>query len=321
MLDGAADDLDAEDMNGRRVGHHSSVPRLLPPAFSLPELLVAVGIIALLIAILLPALQLARRHAMEARCSAQQQQIGVSLETIKSEYRFYPLWDDDASPTRFTWIDVLVQRKHMASSRVGYCPEDRRPDPINEARGVQYKVRYPLQPDRFGSDYSYGISVPLSAGAWAWRSAYSINGDTRPRRLTEYEQYPSRRVLAADATWSTVYNLSGDALQTGDWSKPTQYDNMVGYRHIDRVARLLMQDGHVGSVRYSLDAEKPLNTSQQYVWHAGESMNVNPEDSYMGNYYPNAPSFLSDTSNDGIPRDLIPSYYTRNDLWTRIEHK
>jgi type II secretory pathway pseudopilin PulG len=45
-------------------------------AFSLAELLVVTGVIALLIAITLPPLQYAKRQAMRTQCSAQLQQFG-----------------------------------------------------------------------------------------------------------------------------------------------------------------------------------------------------------------------------------------------------
>ncbi len=54
-------------MSGRRMNMHISVTMLVRPrtkrAFSLAELLVTVGVIGLLVAIMLPPLQLARRRA------------------------------------------------------------------------------------------------------------------------------------------------------------------------------------------------------------------------------------------------------------------
>ena len=58
-------------------------------AFTLIELLVVISIVALLIAILLPALAKARMSANAVKCGSQLRQIGLMMETYTSDFNNY----------------------------------------------------------------------------------------------------------------------------------------------------------------------------------------------------------------------------------------
>lgn len=309
--------------------------------FSLAELLVVVGIVSLLIAVVLPPLQVARRQAMETKCSAQLQQLGRALESAHSEYGFYPLWDDGGTPIRYTWIDVLIQRQLLGPgdhagqdvsnrpasvAHIGYCPADRRPDALNAAR--HSNLIYPPTRAWGGIDYSYGIGVPLAAGGWAWRPVRPSGVTPRPRRFRDHERNTAGRVLAGDAYASAIYNLSGNALSSGIWNDPTQFDNTVAWgRHSTRTqatsANLLFQDGHVSRLRYDSGRPNPVNTAQVFVWHPGEKLAVQPADQHEGNWYPSKPppNYGSMPPGDVFPYELTPLWYTRSQRWTLIHHK
>lgn len=289
--------------------------------FSLPELLVVIGVILLLLAILSPPVFLARRQAMAARCGGNLQQIGVALEALFSDYEYYPLWDDGGGgPVRYTWIDLLVQERRLGTCRVGYCPEGPPPSGVGGSSSQQGSlgVENPYRPK---VEYSYGIGVPLSAGGWNWRPGFGLPGDDRPRRFDGHQRNPAQRVLSADSNWTAIYNVSGYVLLGHDWSYPTQYDNTVQWRHRGPSANFLYQDGHVARVTFRVDQAAPVNTAETCLWYPGEPINVGPEHEYRGNWYPDVPPVnLFGDFNGVMPPEVIPAYYTRNLLWTEVRH-
>jgi prepilin-type N-terminal cleavage/methylation domain-containing protein len=292
--------------------------------FTLLELLVVIGVMSLLIVLLVPPLDLARKQAMQTTCMANMRELGKALTALHTEFGFYPIWDDGGSPTRFTWVDVLIQRGQLGHGAVGYCPSDLRPDGMNEvrARAIDRNLAYPGRPERGGTDYSYGIAVPLSAGGWAWQQAQAVV-DGKPRRFEESQRYAGRRVLAADGWWPAIYNLGSPTQNGAPWNFPTQYDNTLAYRHANHAATLLCQDGHVSRVRYGAEKSQPVDTVAQFVWYPGEPLFVGPDARYGANYYPCMPPLnpFSTPSGDIMPREVIPAFYTQNHAWTVIPNK
>src|SRR4051812_44373214 len=68
-----------------------SMKHSIRPAFTLVELLVVIGIIAVLISILLPAMSRARQHAVSAQCMSNLKQVGLAALMYANESKgWYP---------------------------------------------------------------------------------------------------------------------------------------------------------------------------------------------------------------------------------------
>ena len=106
--------------------------------FSLVELLVAVGIIALLIGILLPSLSKARRAARSVACKAKLEQIGVAFQMYLNDHHFkYPLAPSlpSVNPNNYGTLPQLLGHNLGDVVEAFHCPSD---DTLFIKEGISY---------------------------------------------------------------------------------------------------------------------------------------------------------------------------------------
>lgn len=196
-------------------------PRLRHPGFTLIELLVVVSIIALLIAILLPALGRARDSAKTVQCASLLRQIGIANHVFAEEHRgYFSPHFGFVLPNGGTGFNIpqlpagVANWNHLEQLKPYMATSDntgRRADTMT-------CVSMPIRTDIVAHHYAYPTTVGMS-----FADNWGLKRDAPPG--------PARFVLMTEmnGNWATMLPSQPPAYGTGG---PTEaYHTSLGNRN------------------------------------------------------------------------------------------
>jgi prepilin-type processing-associated H-X9-DG protein/prepilin-type N-terminal cleavage/methylation domain-containing protein len=243
--------------------------------FTLVELLVVIAIIAILAALLLPALSRAKQSAYSAKCKSNLRQIGLGLTMYVGEFSAYPGWIDPRygppAPADLVWPDLLMPylQKRTPAGTAG--PVDHRrasESERNDVFGCPVKGPTLRQWAGGGGEFtrteygynmygfqSYSAQGPEDAFLGLWGRSTRPNGeDYRPRKESDVVA-PADMIAFGDGTANlqrgkvgvfggTIYRTEQDVFLHDNGVYSRSLMDFARKRHGGRV-NIVFCDGHV----------------------------------------------------------------------------
>ena len=218
-------------MNGKPKGN-----------FTLIELLVVIAIIAILAAMLLPALNSVRGKAKAINCVSNLKQVGLAFDMYANDNNSWFFFSDDSCPV---WSYKLVEGGYSSNPNVFFCPSCR----PGGTDGHKINEEFPLFPGYAYFYFTYGRQ-----SCWLYDKLIMANNGTYFKRDNLQIRSPSKFYLTADSVRVAYHDIGAYTIRDdGDWCA---FNLVHGGK-----ANLVMMDGHVGSL-YKDEIRRLQNTQE-----------------------------------------------------------
>jgi len=198
-------------------------------AFTLTELLVAIAIIGILAALLLPAISNSKKRAQQIQCVGNLHQLGIALQTVLSNDHGYPLYIENRYSAWFSQLEIEgfgipKPPTNFIETGVWRCP------------AAQWPPNFPAEAARFS--YGYNNFGVLSVG----------NLTNAPGLLGHYDLVSGARAPIAESEVTAPSDMMAIGESDGlIFMRSELYDFPKMLLRHQNNANVVFCDGHVES--------------------------------------------------------------------------